>query len=115
MWCWWCLRVGWRSRLIWASMAMSVKDDWFYGPVVSLASRGVFAGTDCGEGFCPDEPLARWQMAVWLVRVLDGADPAPVSESRFGDVAAGDDAAPFVERLPVAACAYAHPVQGLII
>ena len=38
-------------------------------------------------------------MAVWLVRVLDGADPAPVSESRFADVAASEDAAPFVERL----------------
>ena len=73
--------------------------DWFYGPVAALAQRGVFAGTDCGEGFCPDEPLVRWQMAVWLVRVLDGADPEPVSESRFGDVAAGEDAAPFVERL----------------
>ena len=38
-------------------------------------------------------------MAVWVVRVLDGADPAAVSESRFDDVDAGGFHAPFVERL----------------
>ena len=41
----------------------------------ALASRGVLAGIECGEGLiCPGEPLKRWEMAVWLVRVLDGAD-----------------------------------------
>ena len=42
----------------------------------ALAEMGVFEGTECGTGlFCPGEPVSRWVMAVWLVRVLDGADP----------------------------------------
>jgi M6 family metalloprotease-like protein len=66
----------------------------------ALASEGVLAGMECGEGLiCPDEPLKRWEMAVWLVRVLDGADPAPVDAGRFVDVDAALWWAPFVERL----------------
>ena len=38
-------------------------------------------------------------MAVWMVRVLDGADPAGSGSSRFADVDAGAWWAPFVERL----------------
>ena len=66
----------------------------------ALASRGVLAGIECGEGLiCPGEPLKRWEMAVWLVRVLDGADPGAVDDSRFVDVDAEHWWAPFVERL----------------
>ena len=66
----------------------------------ALAARGVLAGMECGQGLiCPDEPLKRWEMAVWLVRVLDGTDPAPVDSSRFTDVDAGRWWAPFVDRL----------------
>ena len=38
-------------------------------------------------------------MAVWLVRVLDGADPDPVTSTRFVDVDPGEWWMPFVERL----------------
>ena len=66
----------------------------------ALAAQGVLAGMGCGDGLiCPHEPLKRWEMAVWLVRVLDGADPAPVNSSRFEDVDAGRWSAPFVDRL----------------
>ena len=66
----------------------------------ALAAEGVLAGMECGDGLiCPHEPLKRWEMAVWLVRVLDGADPAPVDSSRFEDVDAGRWSAPFVDRL----------------
>ena len=66
----------------------------------ALAARGVLAGMECGEGLiCPEEPLKRWEMAVWLVRVLDGADPDPIDESRFVDVDAEPWWAPFVDRL----------------
>ena len=68
-------------------------------PVAALAELGVFAGTECEAGFCPDDPIDRKTMAVWVVRVLDGADPAAVSESRFDDVDAASFHAPFVERL----------------
>ena len=65
------------------------------------AGVDVFEGTGCagGEGLCPHEPLLRWEMAVWLVRVLDGAEPAPISSSRFDDVDAGAPWAPHAERL----------------
>ena len=38
--------------------------------IEALAAEGVFEGTDCSAGlFCPRQPLPRWVMAVWLVRV----------------------------------------------
>lgn len=68
--------------------------------ITTLGSDGVFAGTECGPGvFCPGDAVERWVMAVWLVRVLDGADPDPVSGSRFADVDPTQWWAPHVERL----------------
>lgn len=65
----------------------------------TLDSWGVFEGTLCGEGlFCPDEPLSRAHMAVWTVRVLEGHDPGPVTETRFGDVNGDHPQAAFIER-----------------
>ena len=68
--------------------------------VRELAAEGVFDGTGCGEGLlCPGEPVERWEIAVWLVRVLDGEAPADSARSRFDDVDAGVWWSPFVERL----------------
>ena len=65
-----------------------------------LAARGVLEGTECAAGrFCPNLPIQRWVVAVWLVRALDGADPAPVERSRFADVDEGAWWAGHVERL----------------
>ena len=52
-----------------------------------LTDRGVFTDTECGDGlFCPDDPIDRWVMAVWLIRVL-GDEPTTTSgTSRFADV-----------------------------
>ena len=64
-----------------------------------LAGEGLFEGTFCGDGmFCPDEPVTRSTVAVWLVRAL-GDDPPTVSASRFVDVDAGEWWARFTERL----------------
>ena len=53
----------------------------------ALADLGVFDGTECAEGmFCPGDEMKRWTMAVWLVRVLDEAEPAEATESSFADV-----------------------------
>ena len=72
---------------------------YYHEAVTSLKEQGVFEGTDCEEGFCPEDPLERWQMAVWLIRILDDQEPEPVTESRFVDVDAEESWAPFVERL----------------
>ena len=63
-------------------------DAYYSEPVAALAAMGVFAGTECDAGFCPDGPIDRKTMAVWVVRVLDGSDPAPTfgTGSRFVDV-----------------------------
>ena len=66
----------------------------------ALASDGVFEGTGCGGGrLCPRERLLRWEMAVWLVRILDGDDPEPGDSAGFADVDDGAWWAPFVRRL----------------
>ena len=77
-----------------------VAEGAFYSvPVTSLAERGVLAGTECDEGFCPDVPLDRKTMAVWIVRVLDGEDPPTVTQTRFNDVDPDGFYASFVERM----------------
>ena len=64
--------------------------------IESLAVDGIFDGTDCSPGkFCPDEPLERWVMAVWLVRIL-GESPSS-NGTRFADVSG--NWAGYIERL----------------
>ena len=68
----------------------------------ALGALGLFVETDCADGsFCPDEPLPRWVMAVWVARVIYGVDPREESPStRFVDLY--DDiawAAPHIEQL----------------
>ena len=66
----------------------------------ALADLGVLEGTGCGEGmFCPDEPIERWVMAVWLIRVLGGKMTADTS--RFADVDASEWWSPFAEQLAI--------------
>ncbi len=66
----------------------------------ALNADGVFAGTECGVGlFCPGQPLARWTVAVWLVRVIDGEEPSSTDTTRFADVDAEQWWAAHVERL----------------
>ncbi len=67
----------------------------------ALADSGVLDGTECGTGrFCPDEPIKRWIMAVWLVRVL-GEDITADGGSRFADVDPSAWWSTFAEQLAV--------------
>ena len=64
-----------------------VEGHWALDHIVGLEDEGTFDGTECGEAmFCPSTPLKRETMAVWMVRVLDGSDPAPATNTRFSDV-----------------------------
>ena len=68
--------------------------------IEALETLGVFDGTECGaRRFCPREPAKRWAVAVWIVRVIDGRDPVPATESRFTDVGDHEWWMPYVERL----------------
>ena len=77
----------------------SPPDAHYWEALNTLVRDGVFEGTDCEDGFCPDEPLDRATMAVWTVRFLDDADPSPVTSTRFADVDASHRRAAFIERL----------------
>ncbi|MXW93980.1 MAG: hypothetical protein F4110_04270 [Acidimicrobiaceae bacterium] len=61
----------------------------------------VFSRTGCADSdeLCPDEDLPRREMAVWLVRILDRADPPATGSSRFADVDPGAWWSPHAERL----------------
>ncbi|MXY77469.1 MAG: hypothetical protein F4Y40_10395 [Acidimicrobiia bacterium] len=65
----------------------------------ALAGRGILDGTECADGICPNEPIKRWTIAVWLVRAIDGREPPAVSTSRFADVDTDEWWLPYVERL----------------
>ena len=70
--------------------------------IEALHALGLFTETDCAEGsFCPDEPVQRWVMAVWLARTVFGFNPGQEAPStRFADL---DNeimwAAPHIEQL----------------
>ena len=56
-------------------------------------------GTGGGQGLCPGEALQHWEMAVWLVRVLDRANPPQQASTRFDDVEGGVWWAAYTDRL----------------
>ncbi len=61
----------------------------------------MFAGTGCADSdeLCPEEPVLRWEIAVWLVRIIDGANPPATRSSRYDDVDARAWWSPHAERL----------------
>jgi PKD repeat protein len=78
-----------------------VPDDyWAFDHVEMLYDSGITGG--CGSGFfCPDAPITRAQMAVFLVRAMHGSDfrPPPAAGNVFLDVGIDDFAAAFIEQL----------------
>ena len=80
-----------------------------------LDRDGVLVGSGCGDGrLCPTEVLPRREMAVWLVRIIDGEEPAPTTTSRFEDVDADLWWAAHVERLAELGITIGCSVDGLL-
>ena len=72
---------------------------WHEPAITALAEMGLFEDTLCGDGlFCPDAPMKRWVMAVWLVRAL-GGEVTTTGTSRFADVDAALWWSPYAEEL----------------
>ncbi len=68
--------------------------------IETLERSGITGG--CGGGnYCPDDPVTRAQMAVFLERGINGSDfvPPPATGEVFADVGANDFAAAYIERL----------------
>ena len=87
------------SEAVLGHRELVVVDAFYAEPVAHLHTAGVLDGTLCKEGFCPDRPIDRKTMAVWVVRVLDRRDPRPVTESRFDDVDPAGFRGRFIQRL----------------
>ena len=73
-------------------------DHWAFSFIETLAESGITAG--CGnDNFCPDDPVTRAQMAVFLVRGVNGSNfspPLPTGNA-FEDVPPESFAAGFIE------------------
>ena len=79
---------------------MSIRTVFTAPSIDTLAGNGVFDGTNCKpQHFCPEEPLQRWEMAVWLVRVVDGKNPEATETSRFVDIDVSEWWSDYTERL----------------
>ena len=62
------------------------EDAWYYPYVQHIASLGVAVGCKDGTRYCPRQPVARSQMALFLYRAFDPED-AKVDEPSFDDIA----------------------------
>lgn len=68
--------------------------------VLSLLGSGIPDGTECAsDRFCPNDALNRWELAVWLIRVLDGVDPDSTFATWFVDIDPHMWWAPHVHRM----------------
>ncbi|PKN92282.1 MAG: hypothetical protein CVU44_14165 [Chloroflexi bacterium HGW-Chloroflexi-6] len=73
---------------------------WAAAWIKQLAAEGITYG--CGDGnFCPDTPVNRAQLAVFLLKAKYGAaySPAPASGATFLDVTSDHWAAAWIEQL----------------
>ena len=65
--------------------------------IEAFANLGITSG--CGNGkFCPDSPVTRGQMSVFILRAL-GIQPAPATGVRFNDVPISHKFSRWIERL----------------
>lgn len=68
--------------------------------IEQLASQGVFVDTECDDQlFCPALGLKRWEMAIWILRVLVDYPDTIIGVSRFQDIPDGKWWIRYVEHL----------------
>ena len=71
---------------------------WAAGWIDELVAEGMAAG--CGGGhYCPEAPVTRAQMAVFLIRATRGGSAVPAPSGVFGDVPPSYWAAGWIEEL----------------
>jgi uncharacterized repeat protein (TIGR01451 family) len=77
-------------------------DHWAFSFVDALVGAGVTAGcTTMPVQYCPDAPVTREQMAVFLLRAREGGSyqPPPCTTAPFGDVPCSSAFAPWIREL----------------
>ncbi|HSK77403.1 MAG TPA: ELWxxDGT repeat protein [Thermoanaerobaculia bacterium] len=88
-----------------ASLAATFGDvpasHWAWPQIEALAQAGITSGCGTGEDFCPERPVTRAEMAIFLGRALHGADfiPVPATGTRFTDIPAGHWAGAWIEQI----------------
>ncbi len=90
----WTLHVG-------GSFSDVTSGSGFYPSVETVLHNGVTAGCGDGTTFCPSDDVTRQQMAVFLLKALEGSDyvpPACVTEV-FTDVPCSSPFAPWINEL----------------
>jgi S-layer family protein len=75
---------------------------WVWGFIENLYAHGV--PTTCGDSpllFCPDAPMTRGDMAIFLLRAKEGGAyvPPPCTDAAFIDVPCSDPLAPWINEL----------------
>lgn len=75
-------------------------DHPFFLEIGKLSARGVTVG--CGEGnYCPNQTVARQEMAAFIIRALGVFDPPPPAMQRFADVPPSNLFYAFIEEMAV--------------
>jgi hypothetical protein len=75
-------------------------DNPFAPWIEELYNRGVVTGCGAGPAYCPDDPVLRQQMAVFLLRTLEGSGyTPPACAGVFEDVACPSLFADWIEEL----------------
>ena len=79
-----------------------VPQDLFYPSIETLLHAGVTAGGSCGAGsYCPEDPVLRQQMAVFLLKASYGPGfiPPAATGTVFADVPLSNPFAAWIEEL----------------
>jgi hypothetical protein len=72
----------------------------FYVAISRLSALGITVGCG-GENYCPDDPVARDQVAAFIIRSLGEFDPPTPAMQRFTDVPPSNIFYNFVDRMAV--------------
>jgi hypothetical protein len=90
----WTLHVG-------GSFADVPTASGFYPSIETVLHNGVTAGCGDGTTFCPGDSVTRQQMAVFLLKSLEGASyvPPACTVATFGDVPCASPFAPWINEL----------------
>jgi hypothetical protein len=69
--------------------------------VEDLFASGVTSGCSTGTppNYCPNDPVTRGQMAVFIIRAAEGVDPVPPGAATFTDVPTTHPFFAFIERM----------------
>jgi reprolysin-like metallo-peptidase family M12B/all-beta uncharacterized protein/S-layer family protein len=70
----------------------------FYNDIGKLSARGITVGCN-SNNYCPNAPVTREQMAVFIVRALGEFDPVTPASQRFNDVPPTSLFYNFIDRL----------------